>query len=158
MCMRKLRCTGYSGQYKRLLNAQKTVPSLSISIGGPPVSGRLILAISLPPFQVAPSSTWASVSWDTVNPICERIRSAIRSLSDQESDLRFVHIEMKKTMYNSITVMARHSTMAGWEGTAWGRPDLASLGRTSGFSVKTPRSTRSPPVIYNRYPSYLDFH
>lgn len=44
------------------LELQKIVPSLSISIGGPPVSGRLILAISLPPFQVAPSSTWASVS------------------------------------------------------------------------------------------------
>ena len=40
---------------------QKIVPSLPISIGGPPVSGRLILAISLPPFQVALSSTWASV-------------------------------------------------------------------------------------------------
>ena len=39
------------------LEIQKTVPSLSISIGGPPVSGRLVLAISLPPFQVAPSST-----------------------------------------------------------------------------------------------------
>ena len=29
-----------------------------------------------------------------------------------------------------------------------GRPDLGSSGKTSGFSVKTPRSTRSPPVIY----------
>ena len=36
---------------------QKIVPSLSISIGGPPVSGRLSFAISRPPFQVAPSNT-----------------------------------------------------------------------------------------------------
>ena len=42
---------------KKNYSTQKTVPSLSISIGGPPVFGRLILAISLPPFQVAPSST-----------------------------------------------------------------------------------------------------
>jgi hypothetical protein len=37
--------------------AQKTVPSLSMSIGGPPVSGRFCLAISRPPFQLALSRT-----------------------------------------------------------------------------------------------------
>ena len=38
-------------------SAQKTVPSLSISIGGPPEAGRFCFAISRPPFQVALSRT-----------------------------------------------------------------------------------------------------
>ncbi|KAG2126871.1 major facilitator superfamily domain-containing protein [Suillus bovinus] len=41
----------------RMPHPQKTVPSLSISMGGPPVKGRSRLAISLPPFHVALSST-----------------------------------------------------------------------------------------------------
>jgi len=41
----------------------------------------LRFAISRPPFQVAPSNTFASVNCDAVNPSCERMRSAIRSSS-----------------------------------------------------------------------------
>ena len=63
-------------------SAQNTVPSLSISIGGPPVSGRFCLAISRPPFHVALSKIWARVSETSeAPPIFCRIRAAIRSLS-----------------------------------------------------------------------------
>ena len=63
-------------------SAQNTVPSLSISIGGPPVSGRFRLAISRPPFHVALSKIWARVRDASEAPpnLC-RIRPAIRSLS-----------------------------------------------------------------------------
>jgi len=67
---------------ERQASAQNTVPSLSISIGGPPVSGRFCLAISRPPFHVALSKIWARVSETSEAPpsLC-RIRAAIRSLS-----------------------------------------------------------------------------
>ena len=64
-----------------ILFHQNTVPSLSISIGGPPVAGRFCFAITRPPFQVALSSTCASVSCSVVKPSCFRISTAIRSLS-----------------------------------------------------------------------------
>ena len=60
---------------------QNTVPSLTISIGGPPPdSGLFSLAISLPPFHVALSSTCARVSWSFDKPSLTRICSATRSL------------------------------------------------------------------------------
>lgn len=61
-----------------MLTTQKTVPSLSISIGGPPVSGRFCFAISRPPFQVALSRIWAKVRQASA---FSRIRLAMRSLT-----------------------------------------------------------------------------
>lgn len=57
---------------------QNTVPSLSISIGGPLVSGRFCFAISRPPFHVALSSTCARVRLGPFR--CFRKAAAIRSL------------------------------------------------------------------------------
>jgi len=47
--------------------------------------------------------------------------------------------------YNSMTVIARHSTIAGWDGGAVGKPDLGSVGSISGLRVRTPKSTSKPP-------------
>ena len=62
------------------IDTQNTVPSLTISIGGPPDSGLFSFAISRPPFHVALSSTCAreSCSFDKLS--LTRICSAIRSL------------------------------------------------------------------------------
>ena len=49
-------------------------------MGGPPVSGRRSFAISRPPFQVALSSTWASVSASRARPYFSRSPWAMRSL------------------------------------------------------------------------------
>ena len=65
---------------------QNTVPSLSISIGGPPVSGRFCFAISRPPFHVALSRIWVKVSGtsEAAATFC-RIREAIRSLTSHQT-------------------------------------------------------------------------
>lgn len=76
-----------------ILFHQNTVPSLSISIGGPPVAGRFCFAITRPPFQVALSSTCASVSCSVVKPSCFRISTAIRSLLGVRSQSGFGRAE-----------------------------------------------------------------
>ena len=73
---------------------QNTVPSLSISIGGPPVAGRFCFAISRPPFHVALSRTWASVSCALVSPSLARMASAMRSLSCARYEFKMVAREI----------------------------------------------------------------
>lgn len=75
-----MECSGKGIRALASLKLQNTVPSLSISIGGPLVSDRLILAISRPPFHVAPSSTCARLSCSVVNPSFWRMSAARRSL------------------------------------------------------------------------------
>ena len=75
--------TGFPVQWHTPHPTQNTVPSLTISIGGPPPDSRLFsLAISRPPFHVALSSTCARVSCSFDKLSLTRIRSAIRSLID----------------------------------------------------------------------------
>ena len=48
-------------------------------------------------------------------------------------------------IYSSITVIARHSTIAGCDGGTLGSPDTGSMASTFGLSVRTPWSIRRPP-------------
>ena len=61
------------------------MPSLTISKGGPPVSGRFSWAISRPPFHVALSRTWARLSWSGVRFNFARMDSAVLSLFGHNS-------------------------------------------------------------------------
>jgi hypothetical protein len=98
------------------IRTQNTVPSLTMSIGGPPDSGRFSFAISRPPFQVALSSTCARVSCSFDRLSLARIWSAIRSLVGRTKKGRQREIQRALVTHSSITVIARHSTMAGCEG------------------------------------------
>jgi len=107
------RQTASHGHCALIHRRQKIVPSLSISIGGPPVSGRLILAISRPPFQVAPSSTCASDKSSADKLSCVLMRSAILSLVERFENVLATPMKMLLGTHSSITVMALHSTIAG---------------------------------------------
>ncbi len=149
----------YSEQLPGPSETQNRVPSLTISIGGPPDSGRFSFAISRPPFHVALSSTCARVSCSfdrlSLALICSAIRSLVRgqrragsrdkegvvgvgvcgekgvfqrSVEDEGAASRGKGkhcFRNEAVTHSSITVMARHSTMAGCEGGSRGMSEDA---------------------------------
>jgi hypothetical protein len=95
------------------VSTQNTVPSLSISIGGPPVSGRNFFAISRPPFHVALSKIWAKVSVASgVAPTFCRIRPAIRSLTTHQMSARLHQKLTRSGRSPLVTDSAREAAAA----------------------------------------------
>jgi len=121
---------------------QNTVPSLSISIGGPPpLDPRNFLAIILPPFQVALSRTCGRVNWYSHLFIS---RSWMRSLGKKSISEHSFH--SRGRTYNSMTVMALHSIIAGCDGGMRGIPESDTVLILSFLRVNTPKSTSRPPT------------